>query len=112
MTNSFNSRESYLEATALWKAEYNEHIKASRASKLTFKEAQRAYSAFELQHGSDYRDHSSADRAELIALHRAMNLARANVLQLRWTATSLIADRHAMKVEAARQMEEARSART
>lgn len=90
MEFNFNSRDTYLAQVAAWKAEYADLSQQIRDTRKAFRQAQ-----------ADDSKGKAGAWAETERLRRDLS-------SLRNEATSMIADRHAAKVEAARQWEEQR----
>ena len=98
---NFTNREEYLAATAIWKASYKSLIIDIRQAKVEYKESQRAFAkcgAYDWKNNSQILFNKTYIEAEL-----KMKRAMYHRAKLRSTATKMIEERHAAKIEAGRQ---------
>lgn len=107
MNFNFNSKETYLEQRAQWKAEYLQLIQDIRKAKIDIKEAQRA-----LSKAPPHKYERGYDNKPYYAACSALSSALSSKYELSSTATKMLTDLANARLEAGRQMEAARLART
>lgn len=91
----FNTRESYLEFRANWKARYKKISEMIRSARTAFKTAQREFSRVDPKNSSDYSVYTRLSSAEKTARHngwKALEAARKEYFDLRSAANGMLAD--------------------